>query len=87
MVAKNDEDALEMANNVPFGLANSVWTKNKKRQQYFIKNLESGTVNVNKMTSSDPRLPFGGMKKSGYGTELSYHTLHEFVTVKTVIVK
>ena len=87
MIAKNDEEALNMANDVPFGLANSVWTKSKKRQEYFIKNLESGTVNLNKMTSSVPNLPFGGMKRSGYGTELSYHTLHEFVTIKTVVGK
>lgn len=87
MIAKNDEDALKMANDVPFGLANSVWTSDKNRQKYFVKNLESGTVNINKMTSSVPELPFGGMKKSGYGTELSYHTLHEFVTVKTIVGK
>ena len=87
MIAKNHEEALKMANDVPFGLANSVWTKDKKRQNYFIKNLEPGTVNVNKMTSSVPNLPFGGMKRSGYGTELSYHTLHEFVTIKTVVGK
>lgn len=85
MIAKDDKEALAMANNVPFGLANSVWTKDKKRQLFFINNLESGTVNINKMTSSDPRLPFGGMKRSGYGTELSYHALREFITVKTVV--
>ena len=85
MIAKNDENALKMANDIPFGLANSVWTSNRKRLEYFTKNLESGTVSINKMTGSVPNLPFGGMKKSGYGTELSYHTLHEFVTVKTVV--
>ncbi|WP_299180209.1 aldehyde dehydrogenase family protein, partial [uncultured Chryseobacterium sp.] len=71
MVVKNDEEALRLANDIPFGLSNSVWTKNKDRQQFFIENLESGTVNINKMTSSDPRFPFGGAKASGYGTELS----------------
>lgn len=85
MIAKNDENALKMANDIPFGLANSVWTSNRKRLEYFTKNLESGTVSINKLTGSVPNLPFGGMKKSGYGTELSYHTLHEFVTVKTVV--
>ena len=87
MIAKSDEEALKMANDVPFGLANSVWTNSKKRQKYFVENLESGTVNINKMTSSVPNLPFGGMKRSGYGTELSYHTLQEFVTVKTIVGK
>ncbi|MGZ5285367.1 MAG: aldehyde dehydrogenase family protein, partial [Kaistella sp.] len=85
MIAKNDEDALKMANDIPFGLANSVWTKDKKRQQFYIRNLESGTVSINKETSSDPRLPFGGAKSSGYGTDLSMLALKEFVTAKTVV--
>ncbi|MCE3076588.1 aldehyde dehydrogenase family protein [Chryseobacterium gwangjuense] len=85
MIAKNDEEALQMANNIPFGLSNSVWTANKDRQLFFIENLESGTVNINRMTSSDPRFPFGGSKASGYGTELSLLALKEFVTAKTVV--
>lgn len=85
MVAKTDEEALQMANNIPFGLSNSVWTKNKDRQLFFIENLESGTVNINRMTSSDPRFPFGGSKASGYGTELSLLALKEFVTARTVV--
>ena len=85
MIAKNDEEALKLANDIPFGLSNSVWTKDKKRQQFFIENLESGTVSVNKESSSDPRLPFGGAKSSGYGTELSLIALKEFVIVKTVV--
>lgn len=85
MIAKNDEEALKFANNIPFGLSNSVWTKDKKRQQYFIENLESGTVSINKESSSDPRLPFGGAKSSGYGTELSLLALKEFVTAKTIV--
>lgn len=85
MVAKNDDEALQMANDVPFGLSNSVWTKDKSRQQFFIEGLESGTVNINRMTSSDPRFPFGGTKASGYGTELSLIALKEFVTPKTVV--
>ncbi|MCP2038900.1 aldehyde dehydrogenase family protein [Chryseobacterium sp. HSC-36S06] len=85
MIAKNDEDALKLANDIPFGLANSVWTKTKKRQEFFIQNLESGTVSINKETSSDPRLPFGGAKSSGYGTELSMIALKEFVTAKTIV--
>jgi len=87
MIAEDDNEALEMANNIPFGLSNSVWTKNKQRQEFFINGLESGTVNVNRMTSSDPRFPFGGTKSSGYGTELSLLALKEFVTAKTVLGK
>lgn len=85
MIAQNDQEALELANDIPFGLANSVWTKDEKRQLFFIENLESGTVTINKETSSDPRLPFGGAKSSGYGTELSMIALKEFVTAKTVV--
>lgn len=87
MIAEDDNEALEMANNIPFGLSNSVWTKDKQRQEFFINGLESGTVNVNRMTSSDPRFPFGGTKSSGYGTELSLLALKEFVTAKTVLGK
>ncbi|MCC9035706.1 aldehyde dehydrogenase family protein [Chryseobacterium sp. Ch-15] len=87
MIAHTDDEALEIANNIPFGLANSVWTKNEERQQFFIDGLESGTVNINRMTSSDPRFPFGGTKSSGYGTELSLLALKEFVTAKTILGK
>ncbi len=85
MIAKDDKHAVELANDIPFGLSNSVWTKDKKRQKFFIENLESGTVSINKISSSDPRLPFGGAKSSGYGTELSLLALKEFVNLKTVI--
>ncbi len=85
MIAKSDEEALKMANDIPFGLSNSVWTKDQSRQLFFIENLESGTVNINRMTSSDPRFPFGGSKASGYGTELSLLALREFITARTVV--
>ncbi|KMQ70098.1 aldehyde dehydrogenase family protein [Chryseobacterium koreense] len=85
MLAKDDHEALKLANDVKFGLSNSVWTTDEKRQQYFIENLESGTVSINKSSSSDPRLPFGGAKSSGYGVELSLLALKEFVTVKTIV--
>lgn len=85
MIAKNDTEAVRMANDIPFGLSNSVWTKDNDRQLFFIENLESGTVNINRMTSSDPRFPFGGTKASGYGTELSLIALKEFVTPKTIV--
>ncbi|WP_226065710.1 aldehyde dehydrogenase family protein [Kaistella polysaccharea] len=85
MIAKDDEHAVKLANAIPFGLSDSVWTKDKKRQQYFIENLDAGTISVNKSSSSDPRLPFGGTKSSGYGTELSLVALKEFVNVRTVV--
>ena len=85
MIGKNDDDILKLANDIPFGLGNAVWTKDKKRAQFFIENLESGTVSVNKSTSSDVRLPFGGAKASGYGVELSLHAIKEFTQIKTVV--
>ncbi len=85
MIAADDEEGVKLANAVPFGLSDSVWTKDKKRQKFYIKNLESGTVSINKGSSSDPRLPFGGAKSSGYGTELSMIALKEFVNVRTVV--
>ena len=85
MIGKNDEEILKLANDIPFGLGNSVWTKDKKRAQFFVDNLESGTVSINKSTSSDTRLPFGGAKSSGYGVELSLHAIKEFTQIKTVV--
>lgn len=85
MVGKNDDEILKLANDIPFGLGNAVWTKDKKRAQFFIENLESGTVSINKSTSSDARLPFGGAKSSGYGVELSLLAIKEFTQIKTVV--
>ena len=85
MIGKNDEEILKLANDIPFGLGNSVWTKDRKRARFFIENLESGTVSINKATSSDTRLPFGGAKSSGYGVELSLHAIKEFTQIKTVV--
>src|SRR5690606_740954 len=87
MIAKDDKEAVKLANEIPFGLSDSVWTKDKIRQQFYIDHLESGTISINKATRSDPRLPFGGAKSSGYGTELSTVALKEFVDVRTVVGK
>jgi len=85
MIADDDQHAVTLANDVPFGLSDSVWTNDKNRQQFFIDNLQSGTISINKSSSSDPRLPFGGTKSSGYGTELSLVALKEFINVRTVV--
>ncbi len=82
---KNDEALLKLANATSFGLGNSVWTKDKERARYFALNLASGTVAINQITKSDPRFPFGGIKNSGYGLELSTHALKEFVSTKTIL--
>lgn len=81
----SDKELLSMANSTSFGLGNSVWTKDKERARFFAMNLESGTVVINQITKSDPRFPFGGVKNSGYGIELSSFALKEFVSTKTIL--
>ena len=80
-------EAVRVANDSPFGLGASVWTTDPEEQDYLVQNLEVGTICVNAMVISDPRLPFGGIKRSGYGRELSALGLREFVNIQTVWVK
>ncbi|MGE5625406.1 MAG: NAD-dependent succinate-semialdehyde dehydrogenase [Bacillota bacterium] len=81
---KDEAEALAVANGSAYGLGGSVWTRDLKRGEAFARRLASGSAFVNAMVKSDPRLPFGGIKKSGYGRELSHHGIHEFVNVKTL---
>lgn len=82
--ARDTEHAIELANDSQFGLGGNLWTRNIERGRQLARHLESGSLFLNGMTASDPRLPFGGVKHSGYGRELSSFGIREFVNIQTV---
>jgi succinate-semialdehyde dehydrogenase / glutarate-semialdehyde dehydrogenase len=81
---KDEEAAIRVANDTEFGLGGSVWTRDPARGEAVARRIETGAMFVNGLVKSDPRLPFGGIKKSGYGRELSEFGIREFVNVKTI---
>ncbi len=85
--AENENNAIDLANNSTFGLGAAVFTKNIKKGEEIAKNrLDAGLCFVNDFVKSDPRLPFGGVKQSGYGRELSIYGLLEFINIKTIVI-
>ncbi|NJK38884.1 MAG: NAD-dependent succinate-semialdehyde dehydrogenase [Oscillatoriales cyanobacterium RM2_1_1] len=84
---KSLDEAITLANGTSFGLGASAWTTNPQEQDRLMSELEAGAVFINGMVKSDPRLPFGGIKHSGYGRELSIQGMHEFLNIKTVWIK
>lgn len=87
ITAENEQDAIRLANKTEFGLGASLWSKDLEKAALLAREIESGNVFINAMVRSDARLPFGGIKQSGYGRELSLEGVHEFLNIKTVYIQ
>jgi acyl-CoA reductase-like NAD-dependent aldehyde dehydrogenase len=87
IVVDNEQEAITEANNSEFGLGASIWTNNVERGTHLARQIQSGIVSINEMVKSDPRMPFGGIKSSGIGRELSEFGIKEFVNIKSIVVK
>ena len=86
ILAQDEDDALRIANDTVFGLGASIWTQDPAKAEMLAARIEAGTIYINGMVKSDPRLPFGGVKMSGFGRELSSYGIKEFVNIKTVVI-
>ncbi len=87
ITVKDEDEAVRVANDTAYGLGAAIWSRNLQRAERLAGRIEAGCVVINDMVKSDPRLPFGGVKKSGVGRELSHYGLKEFVNIKTVVVR
>ena len=87
LTVKNETEALAIANDTSYGLAASIFTQNRHRGEKIAQNIQSGTVFINDFVRSDPRLPFGGIRQSGFGRELSQEGIREFTNIRTVVVR
>jgi aldehyde dehydrogenase (NAD+)/betaine-aldehyde dehydrogenase len=83
---KTDDEAIAMANGVPYGLAATIWTQNINRANKFVRAIKSGIVTINTPNTALPGLPFGGFKQSGFGREMAMETLDAYLETKTVLV-
>ena len=83
-IVEDEKEAIKLANNSEFGLGASIWTENLNKAEALSRQIESGIVTVNNVVISDPRVPFGGIKQSGFGRELSRYGMLEFVNIKSV---
>ncbi|MGH9977530.1 MAG: aldehyde dehydrogenase family protein, partial [Nitrososphaeraceae archaeon] len=87
VTVKDETEAIMAANNSEFGLGASIWTSSFERGLKLAREIRSGVVKINEMVRSDPRLPFGGLKHSGIGRELSEFGIREFVNIKSIVLK
>lgn len=86
ITAKNEDEAIEIANSTDFGLGAEIWSENLERAEKLAKKIKSGFVAINEIVTPNPKFPFGGTKKSGLGRQLSHYGLKEFVNIKTIII-
>ncbi len=86
IVVNNEKEAIAIANSTRFGLGASIWSRNINKAESLARQIQSGSVFINGIVRSDPRLPFGGIRDSGFGRELSHYGIKEFVNIKTVVI-